>query len=126
LTGLNRLMAQQFSQPKMPVSRVDVELDDGQEVLSGWRVVHLPGHSDGQVGYWVEADRILLAGDVAMRMTGTMTRPFRMVSPDWNAVGQSIRKAADLNPDVLGMGHGQPVVGDAAAKLRELADRIGA
>jgi glyoxylase-like metal-dependent hydrolase (beta-lactamase superfamily II) len=124
--AISRLLLPLIRQQKLAVARVDVDLEDNAEILPGLRAVHLPGHSDGQVGFWLEQGRILIGGDVAMRMTGSLTMPFRLPSSDWNAVKQSIRKAANLNPDVLGMGHGQPLVGDAAAHLRQLADRIGA
>ena len=85
-------------------AQVDVEFEDDTEILPGLQAVHLPGHSDGHSGFWLEADGVLLGGDVAMRMLGNLTMPFRAPSPDWDAVKRSIRKVADLKPDVWGWG----------------------
>ena len=37
-------------------------IDEGEEV-SGFRVVHLPGHSPGQIALWRESDRLALTTD---------------------------------------------------------------
>ncbi len=126
MRGFDRFMRWLLDRQPSKTARVDVDLEDGTEILPGLQAVHFPGHSRGHTGFLLEADGVLLGGDVAMRMTGNMTMPFRAPSPDWAAVSQSIRRAADLKPNVLGLGHGQPLVGDATEKLNQLATRIGA
>lgn len=97
------------------------ELREGDEVAAGFVVVELPGHSPGQVGYWREADRVLLTGDVFTNMNllttavGLHLPPNRLtVDPDRNR--ESARRVATLEPRVVGFGHG-PVLRDAAPKL---------
>jgi len=100
--------------------RVDVELNGDETLdamLSGTQVIHLPGHSYGQVGLWLPEDRLLIGGDVMMNFM-RLSMPFRMVSPDWNAVKASIRVVYDLNPKILCLGHGRVIQGDIQSKIR--------
>lgn len=104
-------------------ARVDVELQDGDmldEVSPGLRVVHLPGHSYGQCGFWFPQDQLLIAGDLVMRMPWGYMYPLRAVSPDWQAVKASIRKVCDLQPRILCIGHGAVRRGNIATELQHL------
>lgn len=129
LSGLNRLLFPILRNPPQATpARVDSELDDDQpldELLRGLRVVHLPGHSYGQVGFWHEGARWLIGGDVMMRFLGRLRMPLRIPSPDWQGVKASIRKVAALGVDTLCLGHGQPLVGDARAQIAAFAQRLG-
>lgn len=93
----------------LPIARVDVDLSDGDvldAILPGLTVVHLPGHSYGQVGYYIPKDKLLIGGDVMMRMFGSLRMPIRLVSPDWKGVKASIRRVADMDVEILCLGHG--------------------
>jgi glyoxylase-like metal-dependent hydrolase (beta-lactamase superfamily II) len=46
------------------------------EIYSGLEVVHLPGHSAGQVGFWLPSVRLLLGGDVLTHFV-----PWRLTLP---------------------------------------------
>lgn len=112
--------------PRAP-ARVDRELSDGDtldEVLPGLQVVGLPGHSYGQVGYWLPESRTLIGGDVMMRMPWRLTMPLRAPSPDWGEVKRSIFKVAGMNVETLCLGHGRPIIGGAAAHIQKLVSRI--
>lgn len=129
LSGLNRLLFPILSNPPLVTpARVDRELEDGQlldEVLPQLRVIHLPGHSHGQVGFWHEGGRWLIGGDVMMRYLGRLRMPLRIVSPDWEGVKSAIRKVAAMDVDTLCLGHGQPLVGNARAAIADFAAAIG-
>lgn len=104
--------------------------------LSGWEWIATPGHSPGHVSFFRSSDRVLLAGDAFATMNmdswiGLANRkrvlsrgeaPFNM---DWQATLQSVRKLADLRPNVVGCGHGIPM-GDGALpdRLKRFADRF--
>ena len=97
------------------------ELREGDEVAAGFVVVELPGHSPGQVGFWRASDRVLLAGDVFTNMHLLTTvvglhLPPALVTIDPARNLESARKAAALEPEVVGFGHG-PVLRGAAPKL---------
>jgi hydroxyacylglutathione hydrolase len=57
---VNRLITRYFAGPPRKVDRV---LHEGDEV-AGFRVVHAPGHSPGEVIHFRESDRVAIAGDV--------------------------------------------------------------
>jgi glyoxylase-like metal-dependent hydrolase (beta-lactamase superfamily II) len=108
--------------PAAPVVR---ELREGDVVGPGFVVLDVPGHSNGHVAFWREADRLLITGDVCFNMHLLTTRPglhepprpFTM-DPERNRA--SIRRIAGLEPRTVGFGHG-PVLHDAASKLRAFA-----
>ena len=100
------------------------ELREGDEVAAGFVVVELPGHSPGQVGFWRASDRVLLTGDVFTNMHLLTTvvglhLPPALVTIDPARNLESARKAAALEPEVVGFGHG-PVLRGAAPKLAAL------
>jgi glyoxylase-like metal-dependent hydrolase (beta-lactamase superfamily II) len=104
--------------------------------LDGWEWIATPGHSPGHVSFFRQADRVLLAGDAFATMdmdswlglvsgrkqlarAGT---PFNM---DWQATRESVKRLAELRPNVVGCGHGIPM-GDAALaeRLERLANKF--
>jgi len=104
-----------------PPARVDSELQGGQilqDVYPGLEVIHLPGHSYGQVGFWLPDDAVLIGGDVMMHLPWGLTMPLRPVSPDWDAGRASIQKVIERDPPVLCLGHGPPVRGSVAARAQ--------
>jgi len=110
---LNRLMAKQIGQNRsVEPARVDVTLGDDDSldhIIDGLEVVHLPGHSHGQVGFYISQQKVLIGGDVMMRFLGSLRMPIRAVSPDWLAVKESIRRIAEMDVEILCLGHGKPL-----------------
>lgn len=127
LNWFNRFMLNMMGENRQPEpSRVDVDLGDKDtldQILEGLQVVHLPGHSYGQVGYYIPQDKLLIGGDVMMRFGGSLRLPLRFVSPDWTAVKQSIRHVADLDVEILCLGHGKPLY-SANPVIKQYADRV--
>ncbi len=101
------------------------------DFLHGWRAVETPGHTPGHVSLWRESDRVLIAGDALATADfdsylgmATQKKQFARggspFTPDWIASKISLGKLADLEPSVVGAGHGQPISGaDVPAQLRE-------
>ena len=127
LTGISRLMYGQISKNRsMELGRVDVNLGDGDkldQILEGLEVVHLPGHSHGQIGFYIPQQKLLIGGDVMMRLFGSLRFPIRAVSPDWTEVKQSIRRVAEMDVDILCLGHGKPLF-NANPIIRRFADQL--
>jgi glyoxylase-like metal-dependent hydrolase (beta-lactamase superfamily II) len=101
-----------------PPYRVDRVLSEGDEV-AGFRVVHAPGHSRGEVIFFREQDRVAICGDVIRNMSYATALPGVKEPPDIFTVDpaenrRSIRKLAELNPSLILPGHG-PAVSDIAA-----------
>ena len=107
----------------VPVAGTIAEGDD----VSGFRVVHLPGHAPGQVGLFREHDGVALAADVFLRVdsvTGMPTQPVlphAAFNPDPELVRDSVRKLAALDPSSAWPGHGAPIRNDVRARLEKLA-----
>jgi glyoxylase-like metal-dependent hydrolase (beta-lactamase superfamily II) len=107
-----------------PVHR---EVDDGEtlnNIYSGLRVVHLPGHSPGQVGYYCEQEGWLVGGDVMMHVLPQLTLPLALFTLEPAVAKQSILKVADLNPTALMLGHGAPIIGRAQNAIARIAKRF--
>lgn len=101
-------------------------VEEGEEV-SGFRVVHLPGHAPGLIALLREADGVALTSDCFYTLdpeTGGHGRP-RVPHPAFNrdteGARASIRKLAALRPSVAWPGHAEPVCGDVAAELERAA-----
>ncbi len=129
LSGIPRMMYGPFisNQPPLTPARIDVEVNDGDvldQVMAGLTVVHLPGHSYGQVGFWMPEKRALLGGDVMIRTPFRLAMPVRVASPDWEEAKASIRKVGTMNVDALYLGHGTPITANAHEKIAKLVAHI--
>jgi glyoxylase-like metal-dependent hydrolase (beta-lactamase superfamily II) len=112
-------------QPKPgPVHR-EVEDDEAlHDIYSGLRVVHLPGHSPGQVGYFCEHENWLVGGDVMMHVLPQLTLPLALFTLEPTIAKQSVLKVAKLNPKTLALGHGAPIVNKAQKAIARIAKRF--
>lgn len=113
-------------------------LDPGGAVpgLPGWRAIPVPGHTPGHVAFHRPADAVVLTGDALLTVDlnsirgivsgrRKLARPPRYTTWNWPAAVASIAAIAELDPAVVGPGHGRPLDVDAGA-LRQFASRIGA
>jgi hydroxyacylglutathione hydrolase len=112
---VNRLIKRIWQGPPHLVGRA---LHEGDEV-AGFRVVHAPGHSRGEVIFFRDSDRVAICGDVIRNMSYATGRPGVKEPPDvftYDPPGnrRSIRKLAALEPSLILPGHG-PAVTDMAA-----------
>ena len=109
--------------PPHPVTR---RLREGDEV-AGFAVLETPGHTPGHVAYWRESDRTLIAGDVFFNLNPLTGRPGLHPPPDaFNddtaRNRESMRRLAELRPEVVVFGHGPPLRGPG--KLRDFVDGL--
>jgi glyoxylase-like metal-dependent hydrolase (beta-lactamase superfamily II) len=101
--------------------------------MPGWRWVHTPGHTPGQIALWRDADRTLIAGDafittsqesvyaVAVQRT-EMHGPPMYYTQNWDDARASVEKLAALEPEVVVPGHGRAMRGaDMRQALHALA-----
>lgn len=106
-------LARRVAGPACPVARVLRDSD----VVGGFTVVETPGHSPGHLAYWRESDRVLVLGDVLFHRNPITTRkglaePYRWLVFDHERNRESLRRLADLEPELICFGHGAPL-GDA-------------
>ena len=101
-------------------------VEEGDDV-SGFRVVHIPGHSPGQIALWRESDRIALTADCFYTVDpgtgrhGHARVPMASFNFDTEQARESIRKLAALEPATAWPGHADPVTGDVRAQLEKAA-----
>ena len=107
------------------------------EFLPGWKVIETPGHSPGHISLWNDETKILIAGDALctanfdkwpgamLQIPQQLARSASPATPDWKSALESTHKLAELNPQIIGAGHGKPMNGDdVAAALRAFAAKV--
>jgi glyoxylase-like metal-dependent hydrolase (beta-lactamase superfamily II) len=82
-------------------------LRDG-DLLDGWRVLELPGHADGHLGF--ERDGILVAGDHLLPdVTPTIGRYAEGAPDPLGSYLGSLERTIALAPELVLPGHGEPI-----------------
>ena len=100
--------------------------------MPGWRWLHTPGHTAGHVSLFRDADRTLVAGDAfvttkqeslssVLAQRKEIHGPPAYYTPDWDAARDSVRRLAELRPEIAATGHGLPMRGE---RLREGLERL--
>ena len=101
-------------------------VDEGDDV-SGFRVVHIPGHAPGMIALFRESDRVALTADCFYTLDpgtgrhGPPRVPMAGFNLDTEQARASIRKIAALEPSVAWPGHADAVTGDVRAQLERAA-----
>lgn len=105
---------------------VDRQVSDGDTIdaLGGLQVVGTPGHSPGHVTFWQPEKRIAFIGDVLFHLMG-ITLPLALLTVDMDEDKRSVRKLANLSPDIICFGHGDPVTQNTTQILKDLATKYG-
>ena len=106
--------------PKPYQLKVDGELHDGDviPVAGGLTVVHLPGHTPGEIGVYSASRGVVFTGDSMMNVFG-LRMPLAMSTHDPAQARESVHKLAALDFEIALPGHGHPIVGRASEKIRE-------
>jgi len=106
--------------------RISDTVQEGDEV-SGFRVVHLPGHAPGQIALHREADGLALVSDafytldIETGFKGEPRVPHPYYTQDSEQARASLRKLAALDLAAAWPGHAEPVVGDVRGRLERVA-----
>jgi glyoxylase-like metal-dependent hydrolase (beta-lactamase superfamily II) len=105
---------------KHPPCPVDATLEDG-DTVGPVRVIHTPGHTPGHLAFWWPERRVLFAGDaIATYPEFGPGWPAFTLNPTQHRV--SLRRMADLDADVLAVGHGDPITAGSAERMRSLVE----
>jgi glyoxylase-like metal-dependent hydrolase (beta-lactamase superfamily II) len=99
-----------------------------------WQWIYTPGHSDGHVSFFREADRLLISGDAVVTVRQDsfyrvllqkkeINGPPRYFTNDWNAAFESVKKLRELMPNMMVSGHGKHMEGK---ELSEGLDQLAA
>jgi glyoxylase-like metal-dependent hydrolase (beta-lactamase superfamily II) len=83
------------------------------------RVIAAPGHSPGHLAFWWPEKRTLFTGDTIVT--------YPILTPGWPAFTlnrkqqrDSVHTLSDIPAEVVGVGHGDPLVGDGQARIVEM------
>ncbi len=104
---------------------VERELQEDEplsHVVPDLRVVHLPGHSAGHIGFYHQLEGWLIGGDVMMNLAG-LSFPMAAFTPDPAEAWRSILRVTTIQPQILALGHGRPLHPTEPA-LRRMARRV--
>jgi hydroxyacylglutathione hydrolase len=90
-----------------PVTRI---LGEG-DLVGGFEVLEVPGHSPGALAFWRGRDRVLVCGDVLANFGLRPDRPRLVLAPaalssDDEQNRRSARRLAELRPRLACFGHG--------------------
>lgn len=112
--------------PTVPVDRELMEGDVLSDVMGGLHVVATPGHAPGHLAFWQPEHKLLITGDVLMRMFGRLRLPFAAFTFDMDEDKRSIKKLAAFDAEIVCFGHGEPITKNTAEVIRGFAHRVGA
>jgi hydroxyacylglutathione hydrolase len=104
---VNRLQRTLAPVAAHPVSR---SLEEG-DLVGGFAVLEVPGHSPGALAFWRRRDRVLVCGDVVANFGLHPSRPRLVLAPaalssDYQQNRRSAARLAQLRPWLACFGHG--------------------
>ena len=108
--------------PFLPPTPVGQAAEEGTllPALDDLRIVHTPGHTPGSVCYLLEDRQVLFTGDTLFSDGRKLSRSVPWPGYNRSDYRHSLAALANMEFDVLCGGHGSPMIGGAADKLREL------
>ena len=106
---------------QIPVAR---EVEGGQAV-HGMAVIHLPGHTPGQIGLLHPQDGAVICGDAAMNLRDRLSPPFAFATPDPSIALASIVRLSELDYAHLLPSHGPPILNRGREAVLDYLDRHG-
>jgi glyoxylase-like metal-dependent hydrolase (beta-lactamase superfamily II) len=97
--------------------------DGSVPFLPGWRWVHTPGHSPGQVAFFRDTDRLLVSADAfitvkqdsfykVLMQKEEVCGPPVYLTTNWQEAWESVRRLEALQPQVVIPGHGSAMEGE--------------
>ena len=109
-----------LGRPKHAPCPVDESVDEG-DAIGPLQVLYAPGHSPGHLAFHWPERRFLIAGD-AIATWPAFGGGWKGFNLNEEQHRESLRRLAGLEADVVGVGHGEPIVGGAADRVHELTE----
>ena len=109
--------------PPARACAVDRILSDGDQVGS-LRVVHTPGHTPGHLAFYWPQRRAIFAGDT-LATWPEFDQGWPCFILNFKQNWTSLRRLAELDLDILAVGHGDPITRDGSERLRALLKKTG-
>jgi len=110
-----------LGRPKHVPVPVDELLDEG-DAFGPLQVLHAIGHSPGHLAFHWPERKFLIAGDAV----ATWPEPcpgWTSFNLNWKQHRRTLARMAELEAQIVGVGHGDPITEGAADKVHELADK---
>jgi glyoxylase-like metal-dependent hydrolase (beta-lactamase superfamily II) len=105
---------------KHPPCPVDSHVEDG-DTVGPVRVLHTPGHTPGHLAFWWPERQALFAGDaIATYPVFEAGWPAFNLNPTRQRA--SVSRMAQLEAEVIAVGHGDPIIAGAAERLHSLTE----
>jgi glyoxylase-like metal-dependent hydrolase (beta-lactamase superfamily II) len=101
---------------------VAVALKEGDQVGS-LTVLHVPGHTPGEVAFYHPTRKILFSGDSVVERKGRLTIPAANFASNLDQAVQSLARLRSLDVELLLPGHGVPVTAGVGPLLDDLIKR---
>lgn len=105
---------------ELPVAK---DLEGGQSV-EGMSVIHLPGHTPGQIGFLHSGDSAMLCGDAVGTRGGKLRPPMALATPDPEAAHRSMRRLGELDYDHLLPAHGPPILSQGRQAVLQFLEEL--
>jgi glyoxylase-like metal-dependent hydrolase (beta-lactamase superfamily II) len=105
---------------------VDVALNEGDIVdtaIGPLQAIATPGHTPGQIAFWQAGRKTLFCGDAMMNL-GRLSLPFSAFTYSPRTARTTIKRLAEMNPEILCFGHGPPLTANTAEKVRAFAQKL--
>jgi glyoxylase-like metal-dependent hydrolase (beta-lactamase superfamily II) len=112
-----------LGRPKHVPCPVDRLLDEG-DAVGPLEVLHAPGHSPGHLAFYWPDRGLLIAGD-AIATWPRFDAGWPAFNLNLEEHHRSVRRMAALEAAIVGVGHGEPITEDAAARIHGLVDGSG-
>jgi len=112
-----------LGRPKHPPCPVDRGLDEGDQV-GPLRALHIPGHTPGCVAFHCEERDVLVVGD-AVATWPRLDAGWPGFNLNQGQYRDSLRRLAQVEADVIAVGHGEPLTEGAVEHVHDLAERLG-
>lgn len=102
--------------PKVPAAKLE-HITAGEDLL-GWEIVHLPGHTDGQIG--LQRNGILIAADAVVSSEGGAHLPRQAYNWNHDVALQTLKHMAGMDLVSILPGHGSALT---PQQIRARAER---
>ncbi|MBS7630588.1 MBL fold metallo-hydrolase [Candidatus Bathyarchaeota archaeon] len=103
---------------------VDVRAEDGDFLpfAGGLRIIHMPGHTEGNIS--LLAGRALIVGDSIRGNRGSLRPPSRRFSEDYGLAIQSVLRLTELDFDEVYVSHGRNIERNGKEQITNLIKRL--
>ena len=120
-----RIAAHVLESERMPVP-VTLMLQDGDLIADVLRVIHVPGHTTGNIALYFEKEKTLFAGDAvfgAGGYKGVLSSPPKVYSDNVEQARESIHKILAFPFEKALLSHGEHLMGNAREQMRIMLEK---